>query len=48
MILDTLAGVRPDRNSRDTLYDGDYRALRDLHAWANETGIAVLTTSPHP
>jgi RecA-family ATPase len=42
VILDTLAGVRPDRNSRDTLYDGDYRALRDLHAWANETGIAVL------
>jgi RecA-family ATPase len=42
VILDTLAGVRPDRNSRDTLYDGDYKALRDLHAWANEAGIAVL------
>jgi hypothetical protein len=27
MIFDTLAGVRPDRNSRDTLYEGDYRAL---------------------
>ena len=42
VILDTLAGVRPDRNGKDTLYDGDYRALRELHAWANEVGIAVL------
>jgi RecA-family ATPase len=42
VILDTLAGVRPERNSRDTLYDGDYRALRELHDWANEVGIAVL------
>ena len=42
VILDTLAGVRPDRNSRDSLYDGDYKALAELHAWANEIGIAVL------
>src|SRR5262245_24090341 len=42
VILDTLAGVRPERNSRDTLYDGDYRALRELHDWANDSGIAVL------
>src|SRR5262249_49620146 len=42
VILDTLAGVRPDRNARDSLYDGDYKALAELHAWANETGIAVL------
>jgi predicted ATP-dependent serine protease len=42
VILDTLAGVRPDRNARDSLYDGDYKALADLHAWANESGIAVL------
>jgi hypothetical protein len=42
IILDTLAGVRPERNSRDTLYDGDYKALRELHDWANELGIAVL------
>jgi AAA domain len=42
VILDTLAGVRPDRNTRDTRYDGDYKALRELHAWANEAGIAVL------
>jgi RecA-family ATPase len=42
VILDTLAGVRPDRNARDSLYDGDYRALAELHAWANEAGIAVL------
>src|SRR6516164_5219621 len=42
VILDTLAGVRPERNNRDTLYDGDYKALRELHDWANEMGIAVL------
>jgi hypothetical protein len=42
VILDTLAGVRPDRNARDSLYDGDYRALAELHAWANEAGIAAL------
>src|SRR5262249_12897165 len=42
VILDILAGVRPERNSRDTLYDGDYKALRELHDWANEIGIAVL------
>jgi RecA-family ATPase len=42
VILDTLAGVKPDRNARDSIYDGDYRALRELHAWANEVGIPVL------
>jgi RecA-family ATPase len=42
VIFDTLAGVRPDRKSQDTLYDGDYRALTSLHAWANEQGIAVV------
>jgi RecA-family ATPase len=42
VILDTLAGIRPERSNRDTLYDGDYKALRELHDWANEVGIAVL------
>jgi DNA-binding MarR family transcriptional regulator len=42
VILDTLAGIRPERNNRDTLYDGDYKALRELHDWANEVGIAVV------
>jgi len=42
VILDTLAGVRPDRNARETIYEGNYKALRDLHAWSNEAGIAVL------
>ena len=42
VIFDTLAGVRPDRKSQDTLYDGDYRALTSLHAWANERGLAVV------
>jgi hypothetical protein len=42
IIFDTLAGVRPDRNSRDNLYEGDYRALTELQAWANEAGIGVM------
>jgi RecA-family ATPase len=42
VILDTLAGVRPDRRNGDSMYDGDYKALAELHSWASETGIAVL------
>jgi AAA domain len=42
VILDTLASVRPERSGKETQYDGDYKALRELHAWANERGIAVL------
>ena len=42
IVLDTLAGVRPDRSAKDTLYDGDYKALAEIHAWANEKGIAVI------
>ena len=42
VILDTLAGVRPDRNVRDNLYEHDYKALEELHVWAGEIGIAVL------
>jgi hypothetical protein len=29
VLLDTLAGVRPSRSGTDTLYEGDYKALRD-------------------
>ncbi len=42
VILDTLAGVRPERQQRDTPYDGDYRALLDVHKLANERGLAVM------
>jgi AAA domain len=44
-IMDTLAGVRPERLSRDTTYDGDYRALIQLQQLANEKRFcaAVLT-----
>jgi RecA-family ATPase len=42
VILDTLAGVRPARGGNDTLYEGDYKALRDLHRIANERGIAIV------
>ena len=42
VVLDTLAGVRPQRLSGDQLYDGDYRALMGLHKLAGDRGIAVL------
>ena len=42
VVLDTLAGVRPNRSQRDTAYDGDYRALLDAHRLANEKGFAIL------
>jgi RecA-family ATPase len=42
VVLDTLAGVRPERQQRDTTYDGDYKALLGVHRFANERGFAVL------
>jgi hypothetical protein len=41
IILDTLAGVRPERRGLESVYDGDYRALAEIHTWANKIGIAV-------
>ena len=42
VLLDTLAGVRPKREGSEGLYDGDYRALRDVHRFANDRGIGVV------
>jgi hypothetical protein len=42
VVLDTLAGVRPQRLSGDQLYDGDYRALMGLHRLAGDRRLAVL------
>jgi predicted ATP-dependent serine protease len=42
VILDTLAGVRPQRLAGDQLYDGDYKALMGLHKLAGEYGVAIL------
>jgi hypothetical protein len=42
VLLDTLAGVRPNRGGTDTLYEGDYRALRDIHRFANDRGMGVV------
>jgi hypothetical protein len=42
VILDTLAGVRPERQSKDTNYDGDYRALLDLHRLVNDRAMGAL------
>lgn len=42
VVLDTLAGVRPDRNRNDTTYDGDYKALLQIHRLANDGGYGSL------
>jgi AAA domain-containing protein/Toprim domain-containing protein len=42
IIFDTLAGVRGDRNNKDTTYEGDYKALLELQKWAGEAGIGIL------
>ena len=42
VILDTLAGIRPKRDARDTTYDGDYKALVDLQKLANEKHFAAV------
>src|SRR5262249_25717518 len=42
MIFDTLAGIRPERGSKDMGYDGDYRALQELQKWTGEVGIGAL------
>jgi hypothetical protein len=42
IVLDTLAGVRPDRSQRETTYDGDYKALLGIQRMANEGGYTVL------
>jgi len=43
VVLDTLAGVRPDRANRETTYESDYKALLELHQLANERAFAALT-----
>jgi AAA domain-containing protein len=42
VLLDTLAGVRPPREKNDNLYDGDYKALRAIHALANHRALAAV------
>ena len=42
MLLDTLASVRPTRNGTDTLYESDYKALRNIHWFANERGMGAV------
>jgi hypothetical protein len=42
VVLDTLAGVRPERSTRDTTYDGDYKALIELHRLSNESHFSAM------
>lgn len=40
VILDTLAGVRPDTQNKG--YSDDYKTLTDLHRLANDRGFAIV------
>jgi hypothetical protein len=42
VLLDTLAGVRPERQSRDTPYEGDYRALEGAQRFANDNRLGIV------
>jgi AAA domain len=42
VLLDTLAGVRPARSGLDSLYEGDYKALAEIHHLANERRMAAV------
>lgn len=42
VIVDVFTKIRPERNSSDTGYESDYRALAPLKQLADETGIAVV------
>lgn len=42
IIVDTLATVRPPKNGKESDYQGDYAALRDLHRIAAEHRVAVV------
>jgi hypothetical protein len=42
MIFDTLAGIRGERNAKDTTYEGDYRALQELQHWTGDARFGAL------
>jgi RecA-family ATPase len=42
VVLDTLAGARPQRNAGEQLYDSDYKALVGLQKLAGEKHFAAL------
>jgi hypothetical protein len=42
VLLDTLAGIRPNRAGNDSLYEGDYKALADIHRLANDRGFGIV------
>jgi hypothetical protein len=42
VIIDTLAMVRTPKKRDESTYDGDYNAVKELRALANEHGIAIV------
>lgn len=42
IIVDVLAQFRPIRSGKDQLYDGDYRAIKDLQEIASKRNVAIV------
>jgi AAA domain len=42
VVIDVFKKVRPDAREKDSLYDGDYRAIEPLKQLADERGTAIL------
>src|SRR5262245_31044556 len=42
IVIDVFKKVRPEAREKDSLYDGDYRAIEPLKQLADERGIAIL------
>lgn len=42
IIVDVLAQFRPIRSGKDQLYDGDYRAIKDLQEIASKRNVAII------
>ncbi|MGE0340849.1 MAG: AAA family ATPase [Xanthobacteraceae bacterium] len=42
IVIDTGVKVRGSRTSTETLYESDYRLLKDEHRIANEYGVAII------
>jgi hypothetical protein len=42
IVIDVFKKVRPEPRDKDSLYDGDYRAIEPLKQLADERGIAIV------
>ena len=45
VMIDVIAGVRPDKRGNETLYGADYRAIEGLHGLARDHGLAIVVVT---